>query len=248
MAPKIILITGASRGLGRGLAERYLVKPNHIVIAANRDPTSGPSQSLSQLPVAEGSSLIVVKLDAEVESDAAAAIKELKEKHGVEHLDVVIANAGISDVWPAVKDVKISDLDRHVRINVYGVVALYQATRELLRKAGGEPVFAPMGSSAGYIAAQPPITNAAYGPSKAALNWFVARINSEDEWLNVFALGPGWVQTELGNNGARGLGLEKATVGVDESVDGMMKMLAETSKGKHGGKMVSYDGDVSDFK
>lgn len=37
-------------------------------------------------------------------------------------------------------------------------------------------------------------------------------------------------------------------MGVDESVDGMMKMLAETSKGKHGGKMVSYDGDVSDFK
>ncbi|KAI1088935.1 NAD(P)-binding protein [Rostrohypoxylon terebratum] len=248
MAPKIILISGASRGLGRGLAERYLAKPNHIVIAANRNPSSAPSQSLSQLPVGKSSSLIIVKLDAEIESDATNAIKELKEKYDIEHLDVVIANAGISEVWPAVKDVKIADLDRHVRINVYGVVALYQATRELLRKTEGEPVFAPVGSSAGYIAGQPPITNAAYGPSKAALNWFVARIHAEDEWMNTFALSPGWVQTELGNKGARGLGLEKATVGVDESVDGMMKMLSETSKEKHGGKMVSYDGDVLDFK
>ena len=61
-------------------------------------------------------------------------------------------------------------------------------------------------------------------------------------------MGPGWVQTELGNNGARGLGFEKAAVGVDESVDGMMRMLAVTSKEIHGGKMVSYDGDVSDIK
>ncbi|KAI1212634.1 NAD(P)-binding protein [Annulohypoxylon truncatum] len=248
MAPKIILISGAARGLGKGLAERYLAQPNHIVIAANRDPDSPASQALSRLPVAEGSSLIVVKLDAAVETDARDAVKELKEKHGIEHLDVVIANAGISSTWPAVKDLRIGDLEMHVRVNVYGVVALYQATRPLLRRAKGEPVFAPMGSSAGFIVDQPPITNAAYGPSKAALHWFVVRINAEDEWLNAFALNPGWVQTELGNVGARGLGLEKAPVDLVESLDGMMKMLAITSKEKDGGKMVSYDGEVSDLK
>ncbi|KAI1452122.1 NAD(P)-binding protein [Annulohypoxylon moriforme] len=248
MTPKIVLITGAARGLGKGLVERYLAQPNTVVIAANRDPESSASQALSRLPVAGGSRLIVVKLDAAVDTDAAAAVKELRKKHGIEHLDVVIANAGISFVWPAVADVRIADLERHVRVNVYGVVTLYQATRELLGRAREEPVFAPMGSSAGFIADQPPIPNAAYGPSKAALHWFIVRINAENEWLNAFALNPGWVQTELGNNGARGLGLEKAPVGLEESLDGMMKMLAITNKGKHGGKTVSYDGEVSDLK
>ena len=38
MAPKIVLITGANRGLGRGLLERFLVLPDHLIIAANRNP------------------------------------------------------------------------------------------------------------------------------------------------------------------------------------------------------------------
>lgn len=56
---------------------------------------------------------------------------------------------------------------------------------------------------------------------------------------------PGWVQTELGNTGARGLGLEEAPVGFEESCDGMMKVLATSTKKDHGGKMVSYTGEVS---
>lgn len=91
---------------------------------------------------------------------------------------------------------------------------------------------------------QPPIRNAAYGPSKAVVNWLTIRINTEDEWLNAFVLCPGWVQTDLGNEGARGLGFEKAMLGVDESCNGMMDVLTSSSKEKHGGKMVSYDGEI----
>ncbi|OTA81436.1 hypothetical protein M434DRAFT_211063 [Hypoxylon sp. CO27-5] len=72
MAPTIILISGANRGLGKGLLQRYLAHPkNHIVIAANRNPAHPTSQALFDLPRGEGSSsLIVVKLDAAVETDA----------------------------------------------------------------------------------------------------------------------------------------------------------------------------------
>ncbi|KAI1097464.1 NAD(P)-binding protein [Jackrogersella minutella] len=248
MAPTIILISGATRGLGKGLVERYLARPSHLVIAANRDLDSPLSKGLDHLPKAEGSSLVLVKIDAAVETDAPAAVRELQEKHGIDHLDVVIANAGVSFVWPSVADVKIPDLQAHVQTNAYGVVALYQATRPLLRKSTKEPVFAPMGSSAGLLAGQPPITNAAYGPSKALVNWLTIRINAEDGWLNAFVLEPGWAQTELGDGGARGLGLEQAPVTVEASLDGVMSMLAATTKEKHGGKMVWYNGDVSDWK
>lgn len=70
-------------------------------------------------------------------------------------------------------------------------------------------------------------------------------MNAEEDWLNAWVLIPGWVQTDLGNAGARGLGLEKAYIGVDESCDGMMEVLAAATKEKYGGKMVAYNGNFS---
>jgi len=57
------------------------------------------------------------------------------------------------------------------------------------------------------------------------------------------------VHTELGDAGAVGLGVDKATqdqlmIGLKDSCDGMMKVLAETTKAKHGGKLVLYSGDT----
>lgn len=152
MVPTIVLITGANRGLGKGLLQRYLALPDHVVIAANRDPAHPTSQALADLPRGEGSRLIVVKVDARVDQDAFDAVKALQESHGIDRLDVVIANAGVSYAWPAVADLKIADLKGHIEPNVYGLVTLYQATRPLLRRSSGEPVFAPMGSTAGLLA------------------------------------------------------------------------------------------------
>ncbi|KAJ0336736.1 hypothetical protein COL922a_007575 [Colletotrichum nupharicola] len=245
MASTIVLITGANRGLGLGLLQRYLVLPNHIVIAANR--TLSNPKTLESYPKGEGSRLVVVKIDATVEKDAHDTVAELQKDHGIDHLDIVIANAGVSSVWPSVADLKISDLQAHMEPNVYGVVSLFQATRPLLKKSSREPIFTLMGSTAGCLENQPPITNGAYGPSKAAANWFGIRINAEEDWLNAFVLAPGWVQTDLGNAGARYFGLKEASIGVDESCDGMMEVLAKTTKEKHGGKMVLYNGETSGY-
>ncbi|KAJ4349468.1 uncharacterized protein N0V89_008083 [Didymosphaeria variabile] len=204
--PKTILITGANRGLGLGLLKLYLLLPDHTVIAAVRNPAHASSTALSSLPTAEKTSLITVKLDATVEEDASAAIRILQEKHDIQRLDVVIANAGVSYVWPKLKDVKIEDMKGHMAPNVYGVVSLYQATRGLLEKSV-QPSFVLMGSQAGVLSNLPPVPNAAYGPSKAAAHWLIVRLHAEEEWLNAFVLDPGWVQTDLGQAGARGWGL-----------------------------------------
>lgn len=92
---------------------------------------------------------------------------------------------------------------------------------------------------------QLPIPNGAYGPSKAALNWFGVRINAEEDWLNAWVMSPGWVQTDLGNAGARAFGVGEAPVGIEESCDGMMNVFGTSSKEKHGGKLVLYTGEIS---
>ena len=49
----IVLITGASRGIGKGLLELYLAKSNHTVVAANRNPNHTTSKALADLPKAD---------------------------------------------------------------------------------------------------------------------------------------------------------------------------------------------------
>ncbi|KAK4062460.1 uncharacterized protein Triagg1_9946 [Trichoderma aggressivum f. europaeum] len=160
MAQTLVLITGGNRGLGLGLVKSFLSQPNHkkidnsnrqTVISANRDPSHSTSKALADLPKADGSSLIVVKYDAGVEQDAFDVAKELKEKHKVTYLDIVVANAGISKSYPLVKDVQRADIQDHINVNAYGVVSLYQATRDLLEKSTKKPVFTTIGSGAGSL-------------------------------------------------------------------------------------------------
>lgn len=99
--PTIVLVTGANRGIGKGLLQvaKILAKPNHIVIAVNpgnRSPEDETSKSLFSLPTADGTKLIVVKIDATVADGPTSTVKELKESHGIEHLDIVVANAAIA--------------------------------------------------------------------------------------------------------------------------------------------------------
>ena len=149
MAPTIVLISGANRGLGKGLLQLYLAEPNHIVIAANRDPEHATSKALADLPRGAGSRLIVVKSDASVESDPFEAAKELAAQ-GIDHLDLVIANAAVAYVFPKVSKLKIADLQAHITPNVFGVVSLYQATLPLLQNSTN-PKWVTMGSSAGWL-------------------------------------------------------------------------------------------------
>lgn len=121
------------------------------MVAANRNPAHPTSESLATLAKGEGSTLVVVKYEAAVEQDAFDIVNELKEKRGIEHLDIVIPNAAIFTKYPHVKDVQRADLREHMDINVYGMISLYQATRDLLQKSTREPIFAPITSTAGSL-------------------------------------------------------------------------------------------------
>ncbi|KAL2127945.1 hypothetical protein VTI74DRAFT_9935 [Chaetomium olivicolor] len=247
MASTIVLITGGNRGLGQGLVKRFIAKPNHTVIVAVRDPGHPTARALANLTQDPGNTLITVRYDAGSEQSAADAVAELRAKHGIDHLDIVVANAGISKQWPLVKDVKRADIQEHVNVNVLGVVSLYQATRDLLQQSTARPIFAAIGSLAGSLGQQPPVPSASYGPSKAMLNWYGVRINAEDEWLTAFILDPGWVQTDMGNRAARAWGMGEAPVELNDSADGMFKVLTTATKETLGGKLVLYTGEIREW-
>ncbi|KGO46236.1 Glucose/ribitol dehydrogenase [Penicillium expansum] len=234
MAPTIVLITGANRGIGKGILELYLQKPNHTVIAANRDPSHPTSTALADLPKAEGTTLEVIKLDALSPTDPATAVKALAAK-GITHIDILIANAGIALSWPKVSEVKVEEIQKHIDVNVYGFIHLYQAFRPVLKEAH-TPKLVTIGN---FL----PLQNGAYASSKVALHWYTKAISVEDPWLNAFPLDPGWVQTELGNRGADSFGIEKAAITVEESVAGVVKVIDASTLQTHSGKLFKYDGN-----
>lgn len=156
MVPTIVLITGANRGIGKGILELYLQKPNHTVIAANRDPNHPTSKSLDELPKAEDTSLHIVKIDATSPTDSADAVKELVAVKGIDHIDILIANAGTALGWPTVEEVQVDYIQKHVDVNIYGFIRLYQAFLPLLKKAK-DPKWVTIGSSAAFLTVRPPV-------------------------------------------------------------------------------------------
>ncbi|KAI1408233.1 NAD(P)-binding protein [Hypoxylon sp. FL1857] len=236
-----VALPGFLLGLGKGFLERYAAMENHIVIAANRDPEHPTSKALKDLPTGNGSRIIVVKLDASVESDAAAAIQKLVSTQEIDHLDIVIANAGIAYMYPTVSELKTSDLLAHMTPNVFGLVWLFQATRPLLKRSPN-PKWVTMGSGAAWLENMIPAPNAAYAPTKTMAHWITKRIDGEETWLTAIVADPGWVQTDMGNTSARFFGFQEAPDGIERSCNGIVKVIDVAGKETHGGKMWSYEG------
>ncbi|RYP07174.1 hypothetical protein DL765_009248 [Monosporascus sp. GIB2] len=247
MAMTTVLISGANHGIGQGFVKRFLARPNHVVIAANRDPGSAASKALASLPKGEGSELILVKCDLVVQTDPLDAIKQLVSQ-GINHLDVVIANAGVVlfEANHKVSEVTIDEIQRHFPVNTFGMLLLFQATLPLLKRSKN-PKFVSVGSGSGQISLNPhlngkPYRNSAYGPSKVMNHWLTKRINDEEPDIISFPVDPGFVQTKAGNMVAQRFGLKEATTPVDDSCDGLVRIIDMATKESHGGRLWRFDG------
>lgn len=117
----VVLITGANRGLGRGLLARYLAQPNHTVIATNWQPR--PPDLPDPLRAAHSRRLPAVRRQGRHPGLAGPLRCRRGARPAARHIDVVIANAGVSYVWPLVAGVE-RDLRAHLEANAYGVVSL----------------------------------------------------------------------------------------------------------------------------
>ncbi|TVY43673.1 Norsolorinic acid ketoreductase [Lachnellula subtilissima] len=188
-----VLITGANRGIGKGIVTVYLSKSDVTVIAAVRDLESISTKALSSLPKAKNSSLITVKIDSRLEQDAIAAVRTLESEHSIRKIDVVIANAGTSASLGPVASITAEQVLDNVTVNSLGrPLFLFQATLPLLQKSS-QPKFVVLGSQAGSIGAmeKAPAPMAAYGSSKAMAHYFVRKIHFEHKDIISFAIEPG---------------------------------------------------------
>lgn len=221
----IILIAGASRGLGLELVHQFADR-NWSVIATVRKSTD----ELVRLQAERPSQISIGLLDI---SDP-DSVARLKAELGGRTIDVLYVNAGI--MGPTHHDAaKITDGEFQSLMLTNALAPIRLATALLGNIRDGTGVIVFMTSQLGSIARNESGGYDLYRASKAALNSltrsFVAKLPRRR--LAVLSLHPGWVRTDMGG--------ENAPLDARTSVAGMLD-LVERSRGASGHRFLDYQG------
>jgi NAD(P)-dependent dehydrogenase (short-subunit alcohol dehydrogenase family) len=224
-----VLITGANRGIGFGLARHHL-EAGDTVIAACRTPSKA-----KELKALKGAArLRICKLDV----TSAKSVAALKEEIGGTPIDLLYNNAGIAGPHnQTVDDVDYEGWTKTFETNVQGPLRTALAFKDNLKAAKGKIV--NITSGMGSIATLTPgwLMIYAYRSSKTALN-MVMRILSfelQKDGVTVILMSPGWVKTDMGG--------ENAAITVEQSIKGITSTVAGIGVDKTG-IFVNYDGTV----
>lgn len=123
-AQKVVLVTGASSGIGQACAE-HLAKNGWRVFGTSRGASSAPSTSVP---------FEMVTMDVEDENSVRKCVDSVIAWAG--RLDAVVNNAGIS-IMGSVEDTSIEEAKAQLETNFFGVLRVCRATLPILRRQGG---------------------------------------------------------------------------------------------------------------
>ena len=244
-----VLITGAARGLGKAFVEQYLARPNHTVIATVRDVKAKAAEELKALPAAEGSKLVLVKIELASTTDAFDAAKEL-EAQGITKLDVVIANAGVAGQQGKIETIDVKGLADVYIINAVGPAILFIALKPLLDRAEA-PKWLSVSSGLASIHDlhnYPMFPGFPYNGSKAALNHFTKSIHVESDKIVAFAVSPGFFDTDMGRQSAKFFGFEDPPFSdINTNIKSIIGLVDTATRETYSGQFLNFDGKPIDW-
>jgi NAD(P)-dependent dehydrogenase (short-subunit alcohol dehydrogenase family) len=189
----IILVTGGNRGIGREICHQ-LAEIGHQVILGSRDFAKGRSAATEM-----GFKIDPVQLDVTIEKDIESVSDYIQSHYG--RLDVLINNAGIIGS-KTLHDLDLAEVRNVMEVNFYGPMKMNNACIPLLRRSKDPRIInisSGMGAfhemSTGY---------AGYRLSKTGLNAQTVLLHNElkNIGIQVYAMCPGWVQTDMGGRDA----------------------------------------------
>lgn len=193
---RTILITGASSGIGAGLARAHARRGDRLVLLARRRDWL---ETLAAELRALGAEVSVHVADVTREGEVAAAVRELSSR-GLA-LDVVYANAGFGVAGP-LQQLSLEDYRRQFETNVFGLLRTVYETVDALRGARGRLVL--VGSVAGHVAAP---GASAYASSKFAVRALAESLRGDllGAGISVTLVSPGFVNSDIRRTDNRGV-------------------------------------------
>ena len=217
MTDKTVLIVGASRGIGLGLAKEFAGRGYRV---------HGTRRSRSDELSASNAT------EHEVDVTDKASVAALASAIGEGTLDVLVMNAGVYGDGPQeLADLTRDDLADIVTTNALGPVQAALALLPCMKEGG---TIGMMSSKMGSIDDSSGGSNL-YRVSKVAQNMLARSLHEKhasERGVTVVSLHPGWVQTDMGG--------PNALIDVDTSVAGLADRLEETREGH---RFVAYDGE-----
>jgi NAD(P)-dependent dehydrogenase (short-subunit alcohol dehydrogenase family) len=208
-APRSILIIGASRGLGLGLASEFAAQGWAVTATVRNAAQHAPLQALPGVRVEQ------------LEMTDPGSLEQLAGRLSGQQFDVIFVNAGVAG--PAHHSTAQANAEEMGQLFLTNAVAPLRVAERLLPQLSAEHgLIVFMSSILGSIEAGAGLGMPLYGASKAALNHLVQCFvrGQDNPRLGVLLMHPGWVRTDMGG--------ADAPLDIDSSCKGMVQQVSAT--------------------
>ncbi|EJD01105.1 short-chain dehydrogenase [Fomitiporia mediterranea MF3/22] len=215
----VVLVTGASKGIGLAATRHLLETFNAIVVAVSRSRSPELLELLKKYPSA------LLSIEADITNEAATRDAIALAIKTYRNLDGLILNAGVVEPMGLIRDPEITTESwrRHFDVNFFSLLYTVQAALPALRSSDlrGRIIFISSGAATGGTPAW-----GVYNASKAAMNSFCRTLANEEPDIVSIALRPGMVDTamqaQLRNIGASKLRDEDAQKFIRAHAEGQL--------------------------
>ncbi len=184
---KVVLITGASSGIGVGIAHELAKSGAIVVLGARR---TDRLEAVADDIRAVGGKVMTRKLDVTDRADVTAFAEAARKEFG--RVDVIVNNAGVMPLSP-MSSLKVEEWDRMVDVNIKGVLyGIAAVLPEMTARGSGQIINI---ASVGALSVSP--TAAVYCATKYAVRAISDGLRQENDKLRVTCIHPGVVESEL---------------------------------------------------
>jgi NADP-dependent 3-hydroxy acid dehydrogenase YdfG len=181
---KVVLITGASSGIGAGIARELGAAGAKLALGARR------TDRLEALAAEIGGDVLVRRLDVTDRADVAAFVGAARERFG--SVDAIVNNAGIMPL-SLMASLKVGEWERMVDVNIKGVLyGIAAVLPDMTARGSGHIINI---ASIGALQVSP--TAAVYCATKYAVRAISDGLRQENERIRVTCIHPGVVESEL---------------------------------------------------
>ena len=193
MSDRAAIVTGASRGIGRAIAETLAEDGYALTISARKPDTLEETAAAFR---DKGYDVEAVPANMADEDGIKSVVERHRERFG--RLDVLVNNAGVG-IGAAVAEQQAKYVDMQIAVNLRAIILFYRECAEMLRAAGaehGKAVVVNLSSFAGK-SGQPWLS--VYSATKAGVVGYTQAMNKElnAEGVKSVAFCPGFVDTDM---------------------------------------------------
>jgi short-subunit dehydrogenase len=186
---RVVLVTGASSGIGRSIALRLASDGAKVGLVARRKELL---EQLSTEVRAAGGVASIAPADVSIRAEIQAAVHAIRDELGP--IDYLIANAGVGTPT-LLNPLNIHDVEKMFQVNVFGVIYAIEAVLpEMLKRQSGH--IAAVSSIAAFKGLP---GESGYCATKAAVNTYLEglRIQLRDRGIPVTVVCPGFIETPM---------------------------------------------------